>query len=65
MQMGQTKIMGFLDVDSLVNLCKSTEWTTYKIWQAVKAGDLHYKAVMYIRTDMGLRETLKQMILKH
>ena len=62
--MGQTKIMGFLEVDQLITLCNSTEYTTYKIYQAVKAGDIHYKAVMYVRTDMGLREALKQMILK-
>ena len=62
--MGQTKIMGFLEVDQLITLCNRTEYTTYKIYQAVKAGDIHYKAVMYVRTDMGLREALKQMILK-
>mmetsp|Transcript_644 Transcript_644/g.871 ORF Transcript_644/g.871 Transcript_644/m.871 type:complete len:218 (-) Transcript_644:1063-1716(-) len=63
-QIGQTKIMGFLDVDSLVALCKSTQWSTYKIWQAVKAGDMHYKPVLFVRAEMGLREALKLMILK-
>ena len=56
--------MGFLDVDSLIALCKSTSWTTYKIWQAVKAGDLHYRPVLYIRSDQKIKEALKLMIIK-
>ena len=39
-QIGQTKIMGFVEVDKLIHLCRTTQWSTYKIWQAVKAGDL-------------------------
>ena len=31
-QIGQSKIMGFLDVDKLINFCKQTNWQTYKIW---------------------------------
>lgn len=58
-QIGQTKIMGFLDVDKLVNLCRTTQWQTYKIWQAVKAGDLTYSRVTYVSSDTGLREALK------
>lgn len=56
--------MGFLDVDSLVALCKSTQWTTYKIWQAVKSGDLQYLPVLYVRADLSIKEALKLMILK-
>ena len=26
---GQAKIMGFLDVDKLVHLCRTTQWQTY------------------------------------
>ena len=63
-QIGQSRIMGFLDVDGLVALCKSTQWTTYKIWQAVKSGDLQYLPVLYVRADLSIKEALKLMILK-
>ena len=57
--------MGFLDVDQLISLCNSTNWTTYKIWQAVKAGDLTYKPATFVRQDTGLRDALKIMISKN
>ena len=41
-EIGQTKIMGFLKVDDLIKLAVGTKWSTYKIYQAVKAGDLKY-----------------------
>jgi hypothetical protein len=32
MQINQSKVLGFLEVDKLVLLCQSTKWETYKIW---------------------------------
>ena len=64
MQVGQTKIMGFLEVDKLIKLCRSTKWTTYKIWQAVKAGDLKYTPATYISKDASLRDALKSMLVQ-
>ena len=57
--------MGFIDVDKLVRLCRSTQWTTYKIWQAVKAGDLSYKPVVYMRYETPLKDALKQMVSRN
>lgn len=51
--------MGFLDVDKLVTLCRSTKWTTYKIWQAVKADDLSYTPATYVRKETTLKDALK------
>lgn len=62
-QIGQTKIMGFLDVDKLVNLCRTTQWQTYKIWQAVKAGDLTYSPATFVCSDTSLKDALKHMIV--
>lgn len=56
--------MGFLEVDKLIKLCRSTKWTTYKIWQAVKAGDLEYKPVTYVRKETTLRDALKVMLVQ-
>ena len=63
MQVGQTKIMGFLDVNKLIKLCRSTKWTTYKIWQAEKAGDLTYKPVVYLRKETTLKDAMKFMLI--
>ena len=41
-EIGQTRIMGFLRVDELICLSLKTKWATYKIYQAVKAQDLKY-----------------------
>lgn len=41
--------MGFLEVDDLVRLAESTKWTTYKIYQAVKNGDIKYAHANYLR----------------
>ena len=54
--------MGFLDVDKLCNLCRSTNWETYKIWQAAKAGDLTYTPVTYLRQETALKDALKSML---
>ena len=54
--------MGFLDVDKLVKLCRTTKWSTYKIWQAVKAGELAYKEATYLRHEMLVRDALKFMV---
>lgn len=62
MQVGQTKIMGFLEVNKLIVLCRSTKWTTYKIWQAVNNGDLVYTPVTYMRKETILKDALKTMI---
>ena len=55
--------MGFIDVDKLVNLCRSTEWTTFKIWQAVKAKDLSYRAPTFVRCETTVREALKVLCI--
>ena len=57
--------MGFLEVDKLSHLCRTTKWTTYKVWQAVKAGDLTYTPVTYMRSETALKDALKQMITKN
>lgn len=62
---GQTKIMGFVDVDKLCALCRNTQWETYKIWQAVKAGDLSYTPVTYLRYETPLKDALKHMTTKN
>ena len=41
--------MGFIKVDELIKLSLATKWTTYKIYQAVKAGDLKYVQVNFLR----------------
>jgi hypothetical protein len=55
--------MGFLDVDKLIHLCRTTQWTTYKIWQAVKAKDLSYEPPLFIRSDITPREAFKVLCL--
>jgi len=55
--------MGFIEVDKLVLLCRSTQWTTYKIWQAIKAKDLEYKAPTFVRCDTTVREALKVLCI--
>ena len=54
--------MGFLEVNKLIVLCRSTKWTTYKIWQAVNNGDLVYTPVTYMRKETILKDALKTMI---
>ena len=51
-------------MDKLTALCRNTNWTTYKIWQAVKAGDLAYTPVTFIIAETPLRDALKHMLLK-
>ena len=55
--------MGFLEVDKLVHLCRTTQWQTYKVWQAVKAGDLTYTPPTYIRAETPLKDALKFMMV--
>ena len=62
-QIGQAKIMGFLDVDRLIARCRSNQWETYKIWQAVKNGDLDYTPVTYLRDTTVLKDARKIMLL--
>ena len=64
-QIGQAKIMGFLDVDRLIARCRSNQWETYKIWQAVKNGDLDYTPVTYLRDTTVLKDARKIMLLQN
>ena len=57
--------MGFLDVDKLCILCRSTQWETFKIWQAVKGGDLVYTPVTYMRQDTSLKDAFRHMLTKN
>ena len=56
--------MGFLDVDRLIALCRTNEWETYKIWQAVKNGDLEYTPVTFLRDTTTLRDARKIMLMQ-
>ena len=55
-------IAGFLEVDKLVDLCMTTKWTTYKIWQAAKNGELIYKEPFYMKADTKIKAALAEFI---
>ena len=59
---GRPMIAGFLEVDKLVDLCMTTKWTTYKIWQAAKNGELIYKEPFYMKADTKIKAALAEFI---
>ena len=58
----QPKISGFLEVDKLIELCMSTKWTTYKIYQAVKNGELAYREPYFMKADTKIKVALAEFI---
>lgn len=58
MEIGQPKISGFLEVDKLINLCMTTKWSDYKIWQAIKNGELVYKEPYFMKAETKLKAAL-------
>ena len=50
----QPKIVGFLDVNKVIELGLTTKWTTYKVFQAAKNKDLDYSEAHYLKSDTSL-----------
>ena len=55
-------IAGFLEVDTLIDLCMTTKWTNYKIWQAAKNGELIYKEPFYMKADTKIKVALGEFV---
>ena len=62
MELQQPMISGFLEVDTLIDLCMTTKWTTYKIWQAAKNGELVYKEPFYMKANTKIKVALAEFV---
>ena len=51
-------IVGFVEVDKLIEIGYLTQWSTYKVFQAVRNKDLEYQQAYYIQHGATLTEAL-------
>ena len=58
MSIDQPQIVGFIEVDKVIELGYLTKWSTYKVFQAVRNNDLEYREVHYLQHDSTLLEAI-------
>ena len=59
--LGQPKIAGFLEVDSLIDFCMTSK-ESLKIWQAASEGQLIYKEPFYMKAETKIKVALREFI---